>query len=203
MVTTDQKPDGKAQLRDSVRRAYSAIARNPQGDAPFPTGRNLALDLGYPVGVLETLPSVAVDAFAGVSCVSIFADIPEGAVVLDVGCGAGLDSLIAARRVGPGGRVEGVDFSEEMLLRAESAVVEAGLTNVHLCRAAAESLPLEAASVDIALANGIFNLNPDRDCIFRELGRVVRPGGRVFAAELVLVEALSDDEKAGSQNWFT
>jgi ubiquinone/menaquinone biosynthesis C-methylase UbiE len=117
--------------------------------------------------------------------------------VLDLGCGAGLDSLVAAERVLPGGDVVGVDFSADMLAQAAST----GVGNVAWCRASAEALPLADGSVDIALVNGIFNLNPGRARIFAELARVVRPGGRVHAAELVLREPLPEVERTDA-NWF-
>jgi SAM-dependent methyltransferase len=189
-------------LRAGVRRAYSAAADNPQGDHPFPVGRQLAENLGYPPEWLAGWPAVAVEAFAGVSNVAIFADIPAGATVLDLGCGAGLDSLIAAKRVGPAGRVIGLDFSEPMLARARQAAAEAGLTNVEFRQADAETLLLGDASIDAALVNGIFNLNPARDLIFGELARVVRPGGAVYGAEIILREPLPPEEQAGETNWF-
>ena len=108
-----------------------------------------------------------------------------------------MDTLIAARRAGKTGRVVGVDFSEGMLERARCAVQEAGADNVELLLAGAEGLPLPTASVDVALVNGIFNLNPTRARIFRELARVVRPGGSVYAAEIVLASPLSAQEKSG------
>ena len=110
-------------LCEAVRNAYSSAARQPEGTHPFPVGREFAASLGYPPGLLDSSPSVAVEAFAGVSNVAVFADIPEGANVLDLGCGAGLDALIAAGRVGARGRVIGVDFSEAMLARVRRAAV--------------------------------------------------------------------------------
>jgi arsenite methyltransferase len=199
MVDAKQEND----LRESVRRAYSAIAARPEENPPFPTGRGLALDLGYPPELLDGLPAVAVDAFAGVSNVSLFAAFSEGVTVLDVGCGAGLDTLIVARRAGKSGRVIGVDFSEAMLRRARCAVTETGADNIELRQGAAECLPVDTESVDIVLVNGIFNLNPARNSIFRELARVVRPGGVVFAAELVLEAPLSEKDKSRSTNWFS
>jgi ubiquinone/menaquinone biosynthesis C-methylase UbiE len=129
--------------------------------------------------------------------VSVTSSILPGDHVLDLGCGAGLDSLIAAERAQPGGRVTGIDFSAEMLARAASTCA----ANVLWCRASAELLPLAEGSVDVALVNGIFNLNPGRSRIFAELARVVRPGGRVHAAELVLREPLPEAEK-NDANWF-
>jgi len=189
------------QLRDAVRGAYSAAADRPADHHPFPVGREFARSLGYPADLLDSLPAVCVDAFAGVSNVALLADLPFGATVLDLGCGAGLDSLIAARRVGPGGRVIGVDFSETMLARARRAADEAK-SGIEFRLADAERLPLADASVDVALVNGIFNLNPRRDAIFRELARVVRVGGSAFVAELILIEPLAPDARACPDNWF-
>jgi arsenite methyltransferase len=189
-------------LRDGVRQAYSAAADNPQGDHPFPVGRQFAESLGYPPEWLAGLPGSAVEAFAGVSNVAIFADLPEGATVLDLGCGAGLDALIAAKRVGPTGRVIGLDFSEPMLARARQAAAEADLNNVEFRQADAETLLLEDASIDAVLVNGIFNLNPARDLIFDELARVVRSGGGVYGAEIILREPLPPEEQASESNWF-
>lgn len=190
------------QIRAGVRRAYSAAADRPDGEHPFPVGRSFAERLGYPADLLDRLPDACVAAFAGVSNVSLFADLPPGAAVLDLGCGAGLDALIAAERVGPEGSAVGVDFSDSMLARARRGAAEAGRRNVEFRWGEAETLPLEDRSMDVALINGIFNLNPDRAAIFRELARVLRPGGVVFAAELILREPLPPEERADPSNWF-
>lgn len=190
------------QLREGVCKAYSSAAERPQDEHPFPVGRRFAESLGYPQNLLASLPSVSIDAFAGVSNVAIFADIPVGATVLDLGCGAGLDSLIAAQRVGSKGRVIGVDFSEAMLARARQAVEEVGIDNVEYRHADAEKLPIEDGLTDVALVNGIFNLNPKRDAIFRELVRVVRKGGALYAAELMLREPLPPEIKNSETDWF-
>ncbi|NIV31718.1 MAG: methyltransferase domain-containing protein, partial [Anaerolineae bacterium] len=165
-------------------------------------GRVFAESLGYPQNLLDDLPSVSADAFSGVSNVAIFADVPPSATVLDLGCGAGLDSLIAARRLGSHGRVVGIDFSAAMLARARQAVTEAQVDNVEFLQAGAENLPVEDSSTDIAVVNGIFNLNPARDAIFRELARVMRPGGAVYAAELVLQGPLPRAVQESETSWF-
>ncbi len=190
-------------IREEVRETYSAIAERPEDDAPFPTGRSLAEKLGYPAALLDTLPVTAVDAFCGVSNVSLFAAIPDGSTVLDLGCGAGLDTLIAARRTGDTGKVYATDFSQAMLDRAHKAVAQARAANVELLMADAEQLPLADRSIDVAIVNGIFNLNPARERILLELARVMRPGGEVFAAELILTERLTEAERTDKTNWFS
>lgn len=190
------------QLRDGVYQAYSAVAEQPEAEHPFAVGKHFAAGLGYPMDLLDRLPPASVEAFTGVSNVSLFADLPAGARVLDLGCGAGMDSVVAAERVGPTGMVVGVDFSPAMLARARRATGQAGPRNVQQCQAAAEDLPLASGSMDVALVNGLFNLNPAREAIFRELARVVRPGGSVFAAELILKEPSPAGEAANLDDWF-
>jgi SAM-dependent methyltransferase len=189
-------------LREGVRKAYGAAAERPRAEHPFPVGRRFAESLGYPRRQLDRLPSASVEAFAGVSNLAVRAEIPVGATVLDLGCGGGLDSLLAAEKVGPRGKVIGVDFSSAMLDRARRGAAEAGLGNTEFLEGDAERLSLEDAAVDIALANGIFNLNPARDAIFRELARIVRPGGIVYAAELILRGPVSAPETHDEASWF-
>ncbi len=190
-------------LTDAVRQAYSAVAERPKEKHAFPVGRSFAESIGYSVELLDNLPVVCAEAFTGVSNVSVFADIPAGSMVLDLGCGAGLDVLVAAKRTGPGGRVIGVDFSEPMLARARGAAAEAKLLNIEFQAADATRLPISDGAIDVALVNGIFNLNPNRDEIFRELARVVRPGGAVYVAELILKETQTTPVSQTAENWST
>jgi SAM-dependent methyltransferase len=192
----------EAKLREKVHQAYSAAAHRPLDSHPFPVGRDFAESLGYPKALLESLPSTCIEAFSGVSNVAVFAEIPQGATVLDLGCGAGLDALVAAQRTGPQGKVIGVDFSEAMLARACRSASQAGIANVVFCRADAAQLPIGVESIGVALVNGIFNLNPEREAIFRELVRVVRRGGVVYSAELILSKPLPPEEKRSEANWF-
>ena len=194
--------DRSAELRQKVCEAYSAAALEPEGEHVFPLGRQFAENLGYPADLLRNLPPRCTEAFTGVSTVSLFAEIPEGAVVLDLGCGAGLDSSIAARRAGRNGVVLGVDFSFPMLVRARTCQRETGADRILFCQGDGERLPLPDRSVDVALVNGIFNLNPNRSAIFRELGRVVGPSGAIYAAELVLREPLAPNQQQSESNWF-
>lgn len=202
-MTASQPLLAKADLlRAKVNGAYSAAATRPEQKHPFPIGRELAENLEYPSEVLDDLPQVSVEAFAGVSNVSLFADLPVGATVLDLGCGAGMDSIIAARRVGPTGRVIGIDFSEAMLARAHAAKELVNIPQLQIQHGDAECLPLADESIDVALVNGIFNLNPKRNDILSEIVRVLRPHGRAYVAELILTGPPPQGDHASESNWF-
>ncbi|MBW1998776.1 MAG: methyltransferase domain-containing protein [Deltaproteobacteria bacterium] len=189
-------------LRRGVQEAYSRAAERPQGEHPFPVGRHFAESIGYPKRLLDQVPSISIHAFSGVSNVSIFARIPEGSTVLDLECGAGLDAIIAAKKTGSRGRVLGLDFSKAMLSRAAQSAREAGLENIEFYQGDAESIPARDEAFDVAMANGIFNLSPARDAIFQELARVVKKGGLVFAAELILKEGIPKKDLVCDANWF-
>lgn len=189
-------------LRRRVQQVYSSIATEPRSTHPFPIGRPLAKSVGYPSQQLAQYPDAAAEAFAGVSAVSLFANLKTGVTLLDLGCGAGLDTLIAARRIGATGRVIGVDFSAAMLIRARHNAAVMGLENTQFLNAEAERLPLADGIIDVVLINGIFNLNPARSAIFAELARVVQPGGVVYAAELVLRRPLPPETTDQEADWF-
>jgi SAM-dependent methyltransferase len=191
-----------AATRHAVREAYSNAARDPKSSHPFPVGRRFAKSVGYSAALLKTIPKSSVESFSGVSNVSLFAEIAEGMLVLDLGCGAGLDAVVASRRVGPQGRVVGVDFSPEMAFKAGRTILDSGIENLQVAVAGGEDLPLESGTFDLAMVNGIFNLNPFRREIFRELARVLRPGGTVWSAEIILKEPLADAHRQSEAAWF-
>ncbi|HZT30346.1 MAG TPA: methyltransferase domain-containing protein [Bryobacteraceae bacterium] len=191
-----------SRVRELVREAYSAAAEAPEAGHAFPVGRAFAESLGYCGEWLQEIPDESVEAFSGVAGVSLNAAIPPGAAVLDLGCGAGLDSFISARRAGPGGRILGIDFSAAMLKRAVSAAKTARAASLLFCQADGERLPVKTGSIDVALVNGIFNLNPARGAIFAELARVVRRGGAVYAAELILRQPPPPAATANLTDWF-
>lgn len=189
-------------LKQGVLEAYSAAAEDPEGFHPFPVGRDFALNIGYSEEVLAGLPDISVSAFAGVSNLSLIAEIPSGSNVLDLGCGAGMDSLIAAGFTGSSGRVAGIDFSESMIARARIGAAEAGYENIDFYNIDADNIPLPDGFADVALVNGIFNLNPDREPLFYELSRIVKPGGAAFVAEIILTDKLPTEEEKSSVSWF-
>jgi len=189
-------------LREEVREAYGSAATEPTAKHPFPVGRKFALSLGYPSSLLDELPVACVDAFTGVSNVSLAAEIAAGSTVLDLGCGAGLDCLVAARKTGSGGKVIGLDFSAAMLERARLAAGELGLEQVEFRQGDAERLPFEDGSFDTAMVNGVFNLNLARGKIFGELARVLRPGGAAWVAELVRRAPPTEEASGADADWF-
>jgi len=201
-IATDLRQEPE-KLRLGVRASYSLAATNLKANHPFPAGEDFAISLGYTRELLDSIPTRSRESFVGVANVAVFAELPVGATVLDIGCGAGLDSLIAAHRVGPSGRVIGLDFSPAMLDLALKSAAENNLPNLSFLCAEAERLPLADHSVDIVLVNGIFNLNPDRAGVFREIGRVTKPGGLVYAAELVLTGALKQKKLRRLDDWFS
>ncbi len=189
-------------IRSRVCDAYSGAADAPEGTHPFPVGKSFGEALGYDPRQLAELPASATAAFTGVSNLDSLARIAPGDTVLDLGCGAGTDSLLAARRTGADGRVVGLDFSPRMLHRARSAAATAGATNIGFAQAAAEQLPLADRSIDVALINGLFNLNPRRQRIFAELSRVLRPGGTAWVAELILDGPRPAARPGSDDDWF-
>jgi arsenite methyltransferase len=159
-------------LRYEIKKTYARVSQEPDEDFIFPTGRAWALDLGYPPELLARVPEEAAESFAGVANPFSLGSLESGEVVLDVGSGAGTDSLVAAQMVAPGGRVTGVDMTPEMLAKARAAAVEMGATNVEFVEGEAERLPFEGESFDVVISNGVIDLAPDKDAVFSEVRRV-------------------------------
>jgi SAM-dependent methyltransferase len=188
-------------LREEIRRTYTDVSTDQEQEFIFPTGRAWAQELGYPEPELERVPDATVDSFAGVANHWLLGDIEPGSVVLDLGCGAGTDLLIAAQMVGPDGRVIGVDMTPAMLGRAAASARAMGLENVELHESLIESLPLEDASVDIVISNGVIDLVPDKEAVFAEIDRVLRPGGRLQLADVIIHTEVSEDARARIDLW--
>jgi len=188
-------------LREEIRRTYTDVSVEQEREFIFPTGRSWAQDLGYPEPELERVPDASVESFAGVANHWRLGTIEPGAVVLDLGCGAGTDLLIAAQMTGAGGRAIGVDMTPAMLDRAAASARAIGLENVELHEALIESLPLEDESVDVVISNGVIDLVPDKDAVFAEIDRVLRPGGRLQIADVVIHHEVSEDARRRIDLW--
>jgi arsenite methyltransferase len=171
-------------LRAEVRQKYKEVAVDPHGEFHFHTGRPLAARLGYDQAVVDGLPDVAVESFAGVANPFSIAEISAGERVVDIGSGAGFDSFIAADLVGPSGQVVGVDMTSEMLDKSRATAEALGLTNVEFREGLAEQLPAEDGWADVVISNGVFNLCADKEAVFVEVMRVLRPGGRLQFADI-------------------
>jgi len=182
-----------ASLRGEVQTMYSRVAASPDGDFHFHRGpRYAATMLGYDPAELAGLPSESVSSFAGVGNPHAIDRIPIGASVVDIGCGAGTDLLLAARRTGPTGRVIGIDMTEAMRRRALQGAAMSGLAHVDVRDGDATRLPVDDRSVDVVISNGVLNLVPEKERAIAEIARVLKPGGRVQIADIVIGETLPD-----------
>jgi arsenite methyltransferase len=188
-------------LREEIRKTYTDVSTVPEQEFIFPTGRVWAQELGYPGPELARVPEATVESFAGVANHWTLGRIEPGSVVLDLGCGAGTDLLIAAEMTGPAGRVIGVDMTATMLERARQSATEMGLTNVELHESLIEALPLDDASVDVVISNGVIDLVPDKDAVFDEIDRVLRPGGRLQLADVIIHREVSEDARKRIDLW--
>jgi arsenite methyltransferase len=188
-------------LREEIRKTYTDVSTDTDQEFIFPTGRAWAQELGYPEPELTRVPDATVESFAGVANHWILGRIEPGEVVLDLGCGAGTDLLIAAQMTGPEGRVIGVDMTTSMLERARASAEEMGIGDIALHESLIESLPLEDASVDVVISNGVIDLVPDKDAVFDEIDRVLRPGGRLQVADVVIHHEVSEDARKRIDLW--
>jgi arsenite methyltransferase len=188
-------------LREEIRKTYTDVSTEQDQEFIFPTGRGWAEDLGYPEPELSRVPDATVESFAGVANHWTLGRVAPGATVLDLGCGAGTDLLIAAQMAGESGRAIGVDMTAGMLERARASAAAMGLGNVEVHESLIEELPLDDASVDMVISNGVIDLVPDKDAVFDEIDRVLRPGGRLQVADVVIHQEVSEDARARIDLW--
>jgi arsenite methyltransferase len=187
-------------LKSEIKKTYASVSDEPEREFIFPTGRAWAQDLGYPAE-LENVPDAAVESFAGVANPWALGRLAPGERVLDLGSGAGTDSLVAAQMVGEQGSVTGVDMTPEMLAKARSAAVAMGAANVEFVEAEAERLPFLDESFDVVISNGVIDLIPDKDAVFAELFRVLAPGGRMQIADVTIQNPVSAEGRRNIDLW--
>jgi arsenite methyltransferase len=189
-----------ALLKSEIKKTYAAVSQEPETDFIFPTGRAWAEDLRYPPE-LAAVPEAAVESFAGVANPWEHGRLAPGERVLDLGCGAGTDSLVAAQMVGPEGRVTGIDMTPAMLAKARAAAAELGATNIEFLESEAEQLPFADDSYDVVVSNGVIDLIPDKDAVFAEIHRVLRPGGRMQIADVTIQNPVSEEGRRNIDLW--
>jgi SAM-dependent methyltransferase len=188
-------------LREAIVEEYEAVACTPEQGFHFNTGRPHALKLGYRDEWLEGVPASSISSFAGTGNPFEMAELKPGSTVVDVGSGAGIDSLIAARMVGPEGRVIGVDMTPSMVRVAREAAEAAGLGNVEFRQGYGEELPVEDGWADVVISNGVMNLMPDKDAAYGEVSRVLRSGGGLQIADIILQKAVPENAKDRIELW--
>ena len=187
-------------LKSEIKKTYASVSQEPEKDFIFPTGRAWAEDLDYPPE-LANVSETAVQSFAGVANPFSLGRLQPGERVADLGCGAGTDSLVAAQMVGPEGHVTGIDMTPEMLARARRAAAELGAANVDFVEGEIEELQLADRSIDVVISNGVIDLVPDKDRVFAEIARVLRPGGRIQIADITIQNPVSEDAKRDIDLW--
>jgi len=189
-----------ALLKREIKKTYASVSQEPEKDFIFPTGRAWAEDLDYPEE-LARVPDFVAESFAGVANPFSLGRLEAGERVLDLGSGAGTDSLVAALQVGPSGSVTGVDMTPEMVAKARAGAAELGLANVAFVEAEAEQLPFADASFDVVVSNGVIDLIPDKDAVFAELHRVLVPGGRIQVADVTIQQPVSEEGRRQIDLW--
>lgn len=189
------------ELEAKVKEMYRAVAEEPHGEFHFEMGRVMAERLGYAPADLDRIPAPAIESFAGVGYFFDLANLATGETVLDLGSGSGMDTFVASLKVGSNGKVIGVDMTDEQLAKAERLRRERGFANVTYRKGYIEETGVETGSVDCVISNGVINLAPDKGRVFREVARILKPGGRLSIADIVTDIALPDNVVCNADLW--
>jgi arsenite methyltransferase len=187
-------------LKSEIKKTYATLSQEPEKDFVFPTGRAWAEDLGYPPE-LQQVPDRVAESFAGVANPFSLGRLEPGDRVLDLGCGAGTDTLVASLMVGSEGSVTGIDMTPEMIENARNGAAELGLNNVTFVEGEAERLAFDDSSFDVVISNGVIDLIPDKDAVFGEIYRVLVPGGRIQIADVTIQQPVSEEGRRKIDLW--
>jgi SAM-dependent methyltransferase len=201
MRTVSAAKVDRERLRRRISEKYTEVAREPSSGFHFKTGRPLAQMLRYAHTDMDRLPAGTVESFAGTGNPFSMGALQPGETVLDIGCGAGFDTLQAAQMVGPAGRVIGIDMTEAMREKTLAGARQLHLTNVDVRDGFMEDLPVEDASIDVVISNGVINLTPDKEGVMREIFRVLKPGGRIQIGDIVVHKEVPQDAKDDIDLW--
>ena len=201
-MATQMSRDDLAKIEAGIRDKYAQVADNPKELFTYPTGRAGIEGQGYDPELVGALPEAVVSSYCGVGNPFSLGPINKGDAVLDIGCGAGVDTIIAAMKAGPTGKSVGIDIVPEMLQRAESNLGLTDLHNVTFRQTSGEDLPFADAAFDAVISNGVINLIPDKAALLKEVMRVLKPGGRLMLADQVALGPVQKDMKARLANWF-
>ena len=189
------------QIKAEIKQRFVTLALAPQEERKFPVGPASAKRLGYDPREIDALPLPVTESFAGVGNPLALGELRSGQTVLDLGCGAGLDSILAARRVGPTGKVIGIDFAAEMVAKARQNAAAVAVTNAAFQQGEVDALPVKDGTVDVVISNGVLNLCLDKPAVLAEAFRVLRPGGRIQMADILLDDAVTPEEVARKGAW--
>ncbi len=190
------------EIKRAVKEKYSEVAKDPCAAFNFPVGKAFALKVGYPKEIINKLPQSIYESFTGANNPQSFVELKYGEVVLDVGCGAGLDLYFYAKAVGPDGKVYGLDISEDMVNKAKANMETVGIKNIEIKCGPSDNLPFQDNFFDVVSSNGIYNLSPDKEKVMSEVFRVIKPGGRTVFCEVILKDRLSENIRKNIDDWF-
>ena len=193
--------DEKKRIRSAIRQKYAEVSSSAAGFFSYAVGKEGATRLGYQEDILDETPDDLMNAFCGVGNPFSVAPLSQGSVVLDIGCGAGFDLACASRGTGPSGQVYGLDLSPEMVKRAQSNLAAMGIKNAEIMLISRELLPFPDNTFDTVISNGVINLSPEKPRLFKEIHRVLKPGGRLQFADIILDRELPPHLLVSVESW--
>ena len=191
----------KEKLEQEIKAIYRDVAESDSKEFHFETGRSLAEKLGYNPEDLNKIPDAAINSYAGVGHYFDLADLKPGEKVLDLGSGSGMDSFVAMLHVSESGAVTGIDMTEEQVKKANTLAEDSGFKNVNFQQGYIENLPFEDASFDVVMSNGVINLSTEKEQVFQEVSRVLKPGGRLVLSDIISEAQLPDSIKSDADLW--